>query len=87
MIHIEPCGCYQLEDDENNLIPFNQFSTLQRLVLVQCVNVSNGGILTVIIRLGVSSSLQDIFVLQYKMFNSQSMNDNNFVSDTRLHNA
>jgi hypothetical protein len=151
MIHIEPRGCYQLKDNENDLIPFNQFvlkpyeknyksmkieklnksrffyyqslcyigeefihttmtwlnwmphlrllhidtqmlsnlipiinlsgtinqfSSLQRLVVYQRDDTLKDDTLTVINQLGVSSSLQDIFVRQYKL-----SNDNNFISN------
>jgi hypothetical protein len=57
----------------------NRFLSLQKLIVYQLDSAMDDDTLTVIARLGVSSSLQDIRVEQYKMFNTRSMNDNNFL--------
>jgi len=57
----------------------NQFLSLQELIVYQLDNALHDDTLTIIARLGVSLSLQNICVEQYKMLNCQSMNDNNFL--------
>ncbi len=58
----------------------NRFSSLQELIVRQLDIALNEDTLTVIVRLGVSSSLRNIHIKQYKVFNSQSIDDNGFVS-------
>jgi hypothetical protein len=54
----------------------DQFLSLQQLIVYQQGDTSDDDTLTAIVRLGVSSSLQNICVQQYKMLNFQSMDDN-----------
>jgi len=58
----------------------NRFSSLQELYVSQLDIALNEDTLTVIVRLSVSSSLRNINVQQYKVLNSQSIDDNHFLS-------
>jgi len=58
----------------------DRFSSLEKLIVYQLDDAPDDDTLTVIARLGVSSSLQNICVEQYKMLNFQSIDDNNFLS-------
>jgi hypothetical protein len=58
----------------------NRFSSLQELYVRQLDIALNEDTLTVIVRLSVSSSLRNINVQQYKVLNSQSIDDNHFLS-------
>jgi len=57
----------------------NRFSSLQELIVRQLDLVQDDDTLTAIVQSGTSSSLQNIHVQQYKMLNSQSINDDNFL--------
>ncbi|CAF3890328.1 unnamed protein product [Rotaria sordida] len=60
----------------------NRFSSLQELIVRQLDDIPlNEDTLTVIVRLGVSSSLRNIHIKQYKVLNSQSIDDNNFLAN------
>jgi hypothetical protein len=59
----------------------NRFSSLQELIVRQLDITLNEDTLTLIVRLGVSSSLRNILVKQYKVLNSQSIDDNHFISN------
>ncbi len=61
----------------------DRFSSLEKLIVYQLDNAPDDDTLTVIARFAVPSSLQNICVEQYKMLNSQSMNDNNFLLPIR----
>lgn len=65
----------------SKLIPttIDQFSSLEKLMVYQVDNASNDDALSVIARLGVSSSLQDICIEQYKTLDFQSMIEDNFL--------
>ncbi len=59
----------------------NRFSFLEELIVRQLDIASDDDTLTVIARLGVSSTLRNIRVKQYKVLHSQSIDDSNFVSN------
>jgi hypothetical protein len=79
LLDIDTQMLLKLESTINLNDTINQFSSLQKLVVRQLDNTADDDTLTVIARLGVSSSLKNICVQQYRMLNFQSIHDNNFL--------
>jgi hypothetical protein len=59
----------------------NRFSSLETLVVRHPNFIPDDDTLTVIAQLGMSSSLRDIHVYNYKILHSQSIDESNFVSN------
>ncbi len=78
-LHIDTQMLLKLVPTMNLNGTIDRFSSLQKLIVYQLDNAPDDDTLTVIARLGVSSSLQCICVEQYNMPNSQSMSDTNFL--------
>lgn len=59
----------------------NQFSSLEELIVRHPDIVADDDTLTVIAKLGMSSTLRNICVHRYKIVNFQSIDESNFVSN------
>jgi hypothetical protein len=59
----------------------NRFSSLETLIVDHPNTIPDDDTLTAIAQLGMSSSLRDIHVYNYKILHSQSIDESNFVSN------